>query len=216
MKKISSLLFVALLCNMAFAQKKPTPITPSKKQPPKASAAPASTPSLSDDPQQGGEDMKAWMAYMTPGPMHQMLATYVGDWKEDVTFWMAPGGPATTATAKCTNQMVMDNRYQESTHNGTMNGMPFEGRGYLGFDNAKNVFVSTWIDNMGTGIMNMEGKWDEKNRTIHFTGTGVDPKTGKNKAVREEFRLMDGAQMLEMFMTQDGKEFKCMEIKYTR
>jgi hypothetical protein len=35
--------------------------------------------------------------------------------------------------------------------------MPFEGISTLGYDNAKKTFFSTWIDNMGTGMMVMEG-----------------------------------------------------------
>lgn len=32
--------------------------------------------------------------------------------------------------------------------------------GIMGYDNAKKKFVSTWIDNLGTGIINMPGEWN--------------------------------------------------------
>ncbi len=216
MKKIYSLLFIALLCNMAFAQKKPSKPAPAPKQPPKVtSTAPVGDISLSA--QLSDETINVWMAYMTPGKMHSMLSSFNGEWKEEVTFWMSPDAPPSNSSSKCTNQMIMDNRYQESVHIGTMNGMPFEGRGYLGYDNAKKVFVSTWFDNMGTGIMSMQGNWDEKTGTIHFSGTSVDPMTGKDMNVREELKIIDSNnQFLEMFMTQNGKEFKSMEIKSNR
>jgi len=38
-------------------------------------------------------------------------------------------------------------------------GMPFEGMGLDGYDNASKEYISIWIDNMGTGIMYMKGKW---------------------------------------------------------
>ena len=161
--------------------------------------------------------MKAWMSYMTPGDMHKMLAKDDGQWNEEVTLWMAPGAPPTKSTATVTNKMIMGGRYQESKHTGTMMGMPFEGYGLVGYDNARKVFVSSWIDNMGTGIMFMEGKWDEKTKTINFTGKATDALTGKEIAVRETFVLIDpNKQKMEMFMTQDGKEHKSMEIVFTR
>ncbi|MBC7827710.1 MAG: DUF1579 domain-containing protein [Chitinophagaceae bacterium] len=161
--------------------------------------------------------MKAWMSYMTPGDVHKMLAKDDGDWNEEITLWMAPGAPPTKSTATASNKMIMGGRYQESKHTGNFMGMPFEGYSLVGYDNAKKVFVSSWVDNMGTGIMHMEGKWDDKTKTIHFTGKTTDPSTGKDVAVRETFTWIDNTkQKMEMFMTQDGKEFKSMEIIFTR
>jgi hypothetical protein len=41
--------------------------------------------------------------------------------------------------------------------------------------------------------------------------------TGKDMNVRETFTLVDNnTQMMTMYMTQDGKEYKNMEIKLTR
>jgi hypothetical protein len=163
------------------------------------------------------ESMKAWMNYMTPGEVHKMLAADDGEWNAEITMWMAPGAPPTKSTATAVNKMIMGGRYQQSMHTGNFNGMPFEGMSLVGYDNAKKVFMSSWIDNMGTGIMHMEGTWDEKTKTINFTGNTVDPMTGKDMKVREVFKMVDkNTQVMEMFMTQNGKESKSMEIKFTR
>ncbi|MEO5570727.1 MAG: DUF1579 domain-containing protein [Bacteroidia bacterium] len=169
------------------------------------------------DPKQDAQ-MKAWMTYMTPGPMHEMLAKSNGDWTEEVTMWMSPGAPPTKSTASCTNTMILGGRYQESNTKGEMSGMPFEGMSTVGYDNGRKVFVSTWIDNMGTGIMYMEGKYNEKTNTVSFSGTAWDSMAGKNSKVRETFKMVDdNNQFIEMYMTgADGKEFKTMEIKFTR
>lgn len=215
MKNKFTLAFTALVFVFtgAFAQTQPE-----KKSQPKQKAAPSqkAQPKM-DAAAMQEQGMKAWMAYMTPGPMHEMMAKCNGDWKEEVTYWMVPGGEPTKSTSSCTNSMIMGNRYQETKHTSSMNGMPFEGYGILAYDNGKKIFVSTWIDNMGTGIMYLEGKWDEKNKTIHFSGKTVDPMTGKDMHVREEFKLIDdNNQFMEMYMTQNGKEFKSMEIKFSR
>jgi hypothetical protein len=161
--------------------------------------------------------MKLWMNYMTPSDVHKMLAKDDGQWNEEITLWTTPGAPPTKSTATLINKMILGGRYQESKHTGNVMGMPFEGYGLVGYDNAKKVFVSSWIDNMGTGIMVLEGKWDDKTKTIHFTGKSTDPMTGKDVPVREVFTWIDNnTQKMEMFMTQDSKEFKSMEIKLTR
>ena len=161
-------------------------------------------------------EMKAWQDYMTPGDVHKMLASSDGTWNEDITMWMDPANP-TKSTATAENKMILGGRYQQSTHTGSFNGMPFEGFSLVGYDNAKKIFVSSWADNMGTGIMNMEGKWDPATKTINFTGTTVEPTTGKDMAVRETFTIIDNnTQKMEMFMTNDGKETETMEIKFTR
>jgi hypothetical protein len=164
------------------------------------------------------EMMKSWKAYMTPGEVHKMLSKSNGVWLEEVTMWMDPSAPPTKSKAKATNKMILGGRYQESKHIGTMDGMPFEGCSTLGYDNAKKVFQSTWIDNMGTGTMFMEGTWDEATKTIHFKGKCVEPMSGQDMMVREEFTIIDdNNQKLEMYMTMPGQpEMKSMEITLKR
>src|SRR5262249_46259218 len=102
---------------------------------------------------------------------------------------------------------------------GTYDNKPFEGTGLLGYDNAKKMFVSTWADNMGTGIMYTEGPWDAASKSIKLTGKMVDPTTGQECSVREVMTFIDDKnQKMEMFVTPAGapKEMKMMEIKYTR
>lgn len=161
--------------------------------------------------------MKAWMEYMTPGEFHKMMAKDDGTWNEEITLWMDPSAPPTKSTATAVNTMILGGRYQQSKHTGSFNGMPFEGVSLVGFDNARKVFVSSWIDNMGTGIMYMEGKWDDKTKTINFKGKATDPMTGNEMEVRERFKIIDdNTQVMEMFDVRGGKENKTMEIKFTR
>ncbi len=156
---------------------------------------------------------KAWMEYMTPGPMHQMLAKADGDWTYEMTSWMTPNAPPTKSTGNSTNRMILGGRYQESKITGTVMDMPFEGLGNMGYDNAKKVFVSSWVDNMGTGIAYMEGKWDEGTKSIHFTGKMLDPMTGKDCEVKQNvFMVDDNTQKMEMFTVTDGKDVKTMEL----
>jgi hypothetical protein len=158
-----------------------------------------------------------WEKYMEVGPMHKMLEASNGDWKAEITFWMEPGAAPQKSTSSCTNSMILGGRYQESKHSGTVMGMPFEGQGLVGYDNIKKVFISTWVDNMGSGVMVAEGPYDEKTKSITMRGNTMDPMTGKEIKTRQVFTFIDDkTEKFEMFMNQDGKEIKSMEILYTR
>lgn len=174
--------------------------------------------SISSTYAQTEAEMKAWMEYMTPGDVHKMMASWDGEWNGEITMWMAPDTPPSKSTSTCTNKMLLGGRYQSSMHTGSFSGMPFEGISTLAYDNARKTFVSSWIDNMGTGMMVLEGPWDAATKSITFKGTSVDPMTGKEMKVREVFHVIDDkTQKMEMYMsTPDGKEYKSMEILFTR
>ena len=166
---------------------------------------------------QSSDDMKAMMAYSTPGENHKQLAKMAGTWSATVTFWMPGSTTPMTSTATAVNEMIMGGRYLQSKNSGNMMGMPFEGMAVTGYDNAKKIFISTWIDNFGTGIMTMTGTWDDATKSIVFTGTEVDPASGKDYPVRQVMRNPDdNTQIMEMYATMGGKEVKTMEIKYVR
>ncbi|WP_158563329.1 DUF1579 domain-containing protein [Chitinophaga silvatica] len=159
--------------------------------------------------------MKAWTAYMTPGPEQQKLALLEGDFTCDMTFWDNPDKPMKN-TGNCTNKMIMGGRYLESRYSGNMMGTQFEGLGTLGFDNAIKTFIDTWIDNMGTGITVLEGHMIGAD-ILELKGQVVDPMTGRRRNVRQTLKWVDANHhTLEMFHEMNGKEVKTMQINLTR
>ncbi|HMR93301.1 MAG TPA: DUF1579 domain-containing protein [Chitinophagaceae bacterium] len=164
--------------------------------------------------------MKNMMEYGTPGPMHSLLASWDGTWTGEMTMWDYEGATPYTAATTAVNTMLMDGKYQSSTHSGNMMGMPFEGRSIMGYDNATKKFTSAWIDNFSTGIMIMSGTWDDASKTMTLTGTTPDiNRPGKECNMREIFRVVDeNTQYMEMYGPdhRNGKEYKMFEIKMTR
>lgn len=160
---------------------------------------------------------KAWMEYMTPGSVHEMLAKADGEWSFEMTSWMSPEAAPTTSIGTTVNKMILGGRYQESVHKCDMMGMPFEGHSLLAYDNGKKKFQNIWVDNMGTGIMNTEGTWDDATKSITFTGKMYDPSAGRDIGIKEIFKFVDNDHHhMEMYMVTDGKETKTMEIKFAR
>jgi hypothetical protein len=153
-----------------------------------------------------------------PGEMHKMMSLWKGTWTGEVTMWIAPNAQPVKSNATVVNKMVLGNRYQQSSFKGTYQGKPFEGIGTLAYDNSRKLFLSTWIDNTSTGMMTAEGPWDPASKSITFKGTMSDSATGKLLDTKEIFKPIDNNyQVMEMYaIAPDGKEFKTMEIKYTR
>ncbi|MBL7924786.1 MAG: DUF1579 domain-containing protein [Bacteroidia bacterium] len=216
MKTLFSTLTLALACTLSLAQTKkaaPAKVNESKQLSPVKEAAPKKA--AAPDP---AEMEKIWMEYMTPGDEHGKLASMEGEWKEEITMWMAPGAEPTVNTATCNVTMILGGRYQQSMHKGDFNGMAFEGIGITGYDKALKKYISTWIDNMGTGVMFTSGKTDPKTNVTTYYGEMVDPMTGKMIKVREVYTIKgDNEHVMEMYNTpHGGAEFKSMEIRMSR
>ncbi|MBE2228086.1 MAG: DUF1579 domain-containing protein [Ignavibacteria bacterium] len=164
------------------------------------------------------ENMKKWMDYMTPGDMQKMLSKGAGSWNMKTTWWMAPGAEAMVSEATAESEMILGGRYLQSKVSGSMMGMPFDGISIEGYDNAAKLFVNSWIDNMGTGMMFMTGTWDEAARQINYSGKMVDPLSGNWVDVRQVVTYnADGSVKMEMYgPAADGKEYKTMEIINTK
>ena len=163
------------------------------------------------------DDMKKWMDYMTPGTEQQKLAKLNGNWVYTSKMWMDPAGEPTLTNGTATCEMLLDGRYSQMKVSGNIMGMPFNGISLTAFDNGKKIWLTTWIDNMGTGIMYGEGKWDEGSKTIIFTGKMYDPMAGKDIDYKETMKFIDDNTMgMDMFTVVDGKDIKNMEITYTR
>lgn len=163
------------------------------------------------------EEMQAWQNYMTPSESHAWLAKYDGEWTVEVKVWMAPGQPPVTATGTGSSKMILGGRYQQTDFKANFMGMPYEGTGLMGYDNAAKKFVATWADSMGTGMIITEGTYDEKTKTLTRNGKTTDSMTGKSVDIMEITQYSsDDKFILQAFSNVDGTEFKTMEAVYTR
>ncbi|MGO4772557.1 DUF1579 domain-containing protein [Flavobacterium sp. W22_SRS_FK3] len=172
---------------------------------------------IAEEPLDSATQMKLWEAYATPGNAHKLMADETGTWKCDMTFWEEPNGKPSYATSTANVKMILGGRYQETKYTGTMMGEPFEGIGTLAFNNASKEYTTTFIDNMGTGMMVATGKYDEKTKIAELKGEMVSPLNGKKTPYREVYTFVDpNNRKMEMYDTKDGKEYKSMEITMTK
>ncbi len=172
---------------------------------------------LAQEAEDQAAQMQVWMEYMTPGPIHEMMAKSAGDWKTISKFWMDPSGEPMVTEGTGKTEMILGGRYQKSTHNSSMMGMETEGISIMGYDNATEEFTSIWIDNIGTGTAVAKGRYDESTNSITLNGTMVDPMSKQEMDFREVLKFLDNDHhLLEMYMMYNGQEFKSMEIEFFR
>jgi len=163
--------------------------------------------------------MEKMMKAATPGAPHEVLKKMAGEWSCTVKYKMDPAQDWQQATSTATITALMDGRYIQEVATGEMMGQPFNGMGLYGYDNVLGKYVSSWVDNMGTGIMQSQGTADASGKVINWSGVMSDPMTGKLAKSRMVMTVVDDDHhTFEMYGTPPGakKEMKTMTIEYTR
>lgn len=163
--------------------------------------------------------MNAMMAAGTLGEEHKMLAKSNGTWNVDMTYWDGIDRPASKMAGTQVTTSILDGHFSQSLFSGDFMGMPFNGISTVGYDNTTKEYVSLWMENMNTAIMVMKGTWDAATKTITFSGKQKNPVNGIECNMRQTYKFVDDDnEYMEMFGPdpKTGKEFKMMEIKYTR
>lgn len=166
-------------------------------------------------------EWEAWAALAAPNENHKMLEeNFAGNWTFTCRMSYGPESeaPPSESTGTCTAKAILGGRFVQSEHTGEFQGEQFQGMGLIGYDNARQKFVNTWVDNMGTMVMLCYGTYDPSTKTLTFTGEIPNPMDpGKPMRVRYTWKIVSrDKHVMEWFETRDGKETKTMELTYTR
>jgi len=166
----------------------------------------------------GADDMEAMMAAIgSPNEHHEVLGAKIGTWDAKVQFF-TPGMEGMVSQATSKFEWIMDGRFVQDTTTSEFMGMPFQGHGLTGYDNLKQKYVASWIDNMSTAIMTTEGTYDAKTKTFTYHGEMPDMMAGKYVPTRATETVTDADHwtMKSYSPGPDGKEMLTMQIDYTR
>jgi hypothetical protein len=163
------------------------------------------------------EMMAAYQAAATPGPAHEKLAAMAGSYTLTAKWWQDPDAPPQVSTSAVMRKMIMDGRYLVEEVEGEMYEQPFTGMGITGYDNTTEQYVTTWLDNMSTGLFVMTGNLDDEGKLVWW-GEYQDPVTKeamKMKGVTTA--VSDTEERYEMYIVNpDGSEWKTAEMTYQR
>ena len=201
-----------------------TTMSPTAK-PMTASSPATSTTTTTTSAAPSADEMKQMMELAKLNDNHKLLVSTAGTWSYTVKMWMDPKGQPTESTGTAIRKSIMDGRYVSGEYSGKfkMPGadgklmeMNFIGMSMDGYDNVKKKFVSGWVDNMGTGIMTMDGTYDAATKAFTYTGE-YEMMPGMKEKVRQVIKMTDATHMtMEYYEDRGQGEAKTMEINYTK
>lgn len=178
------------------------------------STAPSTSPSMS---QEQAAMVAAYQKAGTPGQQQAELAKTAGDYTLSIRSWDKPGAPPSDEQGTATRKMVLGGRVLVESVQAKMHGQAFSGHGMTGYDNVSGKWWSTWNDSMSTGLMVSQGDCDAHGACT-FEGSWNDPVTkGKVNARMVTRWINPSTEVFSMYAPgPDGKEYKMMEMTYTR
>ena len=169
------------------------------------------------------EDFRKMMEAMFEFPggdeQRKHLEAFAGEWDTTTKMYMAgPQGPAAESKGSSSVKWVLGKRYLLEDHKGEMMGMPYEGMGLTGYDDAKNLFVSVWANNMSQEMLSMAGTRHPKTGVITMYGQMDEPALKMfGRMVKYVSTIVDeDTHVFEIYDLAAGDDYKVVEVEYKR
>lgn len=155
-----------------------------------------------------------WALYMTPSPIHELLSKYEGEFQMEIEM----NGLTEPVLVSSSQKMILGGRFLELKQKGKMMGMDYESIYTIGFNTIDSTLSMTTITNMGTGILALQGKWNEKTKTATLYGKLINPVSQKTIKMRQTVEFTDEDTILIQSFDQeeDKPEKKTVQYKFVR
>jgi len=149
------------------------------------------------------------------GSQYAQLASLSGHWAVRQSMWTDPKAPPAIDHGTATYAMVLGGHHLRQDLR-IASSKPFEGLGYIGYDDATGKYYSSWMDTNVSAMILAHGDYDAASRTYTFTGE-MPSKGGAPVPVREVMHIADNDHFVyEYYETRDGKEALAVNLQYTR
>jgi hypothetical protein len=183
-----------------------------------ARSAETNSPAPPARPRDAEAQAETFARYSMPSPEHKVLDRMAGAWDTLTRYWPAPGAEPVEAKGTSQRKWILDGRFVMEELDGGNLVLPFKGVALYGYDVFEQKHTAAWVDTMNTSILANLGSYDRTNDVVNFSGQYKDPWTGTKKKERGATRFISkDKHTLEICVTEpDGKEFKMLEITYTR
>lgn len=163
--------------------------------------------------------MEEWNKIAAPGEHHKHLDYFVGQWKTKTKMFMGgPGSKAIESEGSSEMKWVLDGRFIMDNHQGTMMGQPYNGIGLTGYDNFRNLYVSSWYSNQGTNVLTMSGMRHPETGIFTYYGEMDEPALKVvGRTVKYVTKIVDADHyVFEIIDLHAGDDYKVIEIEYER
>jgi hypothetical protein len=109
----------------------------------------------------------------------EILEKLLGTWEIQARLWFEPGSEPVAVTGVAITEKATVQGYIQTRLKAHMLDELINGLGIDGYDEAREKYVSVWIDSTNPGIETFEGAYDPRTRAITSFGKKRDPETGK-------------------------------------
>ncbi|HMB55115.1 MAG TPA: DUF1579 family protein [Thermoanaerobaculia bacterium] len=165
------------------------------------------------------EMMEAMQQATAPGPHHEALADFVGDWDVELKLVM-PGAPAQSSKGRSKIGWLIDGRWLEERIEGELFGQPFESFTIRGFDSYAKNHVAVTVSSFDTAMNMVRGLVsDPSGKTATMYGFLDEYTTGElHKPFKVTSRKIDkDHHVLEIWDLGIGEAgAPVLEYSYTR
>jgi hypothetical protein len=170
------------------------------------------------------KNIQAALERNKPSEHHRRLDMLAGEWLTEWKVWLGPGKPPADETKGTANfKWTMDSRFLRGAYTGEMmGGKKFEAELLLGYNPLRKQYEVTWINSFEVSMARYtgQGKLDgDKLSSLNLTGKQDNCATGQTDvACRAVFTFVNRDRIVEEMYApdKDGKEYKAVEVNYSR
>lgn len=173
-------------------------------------------PAMSEE---NAKAMAAWAKLAEPGEPHEFLEHFIGKWNTTTKIFMGgPGSPPMVSAGTSEISWVLGKRFLLEHVSSEMMGMSFKGMGLTGFDNHRNMYVGSWVDNMGTQMLSMTGSRNPSSNRLTMYGEMDEPMLKVvGKTVKYVTEIINAKKhVFKIIDLHAGDDHMVLEITYIR
>jgi hypothetical protein len=162
--------------------------------------------------------VKALEGALTPGAGQARLDPMVGTFDVKIRTWLSPNAAPVESHGSCVNVWVLGHRYIQSMLAAKVMGEPFDGIGYVAYDNVGKTYQMAWMDGGSTAMTLYQGGFDGATKAATMKASVLNPVTAKPTPLELRLSILpNGDHVSELWGQGAGTTlFKMMELRYTR
>lgn len=162
--------------------------------------------------------VKAMMDASTPGEFHKQLENLIGEFDAVVKIWETPDSEPMNFTGTIKREWILDGKFIKETVKAQSDMGPFEGVGYIGYNNIDGQYESIWMDSMSTAITSGSGSFNPDKKELFMMSKSRNPFTHKLITNWNKIELGNSSRQIATGweITVDGRDFKNFEAVFER
>lgn len=162
--------------------------------------------------------VKAMMDAGTPGEFHKQLENLIGEFDAEVKIWKTPDSEPMKFTGTVTRQWILDGRFIKEIVKAQGEMGPFEGLGFIGYNNIDGQYETIWMESMSTAIIKGSGSYNPDKKEFFTMSKYRNPYTHKLITHWKKIELGNSSRQVATGWqtTVDGRDFKSFEGVFER